>query len=59
MSAGDVVPSSWTVHWSDLEGRLSRGHLVEIVNLDDAPPRFLKGSTWGRAVFHARGDAIK
>lgn len=49
--AGDVLPSSWTVHWSDQEGKLSRGHLVEIVNLDDPPPRFLRGATWGKAVF--------
>lgn len=51
---GDVLPSSWTVHWSDQEGKLSRGHLVEIVNLDDPPPRFLKGATWGKAVFEPR-----
>jgi ferric-dicitrate binding protein FerR (iron transport regulator) len=49
--AGDVLPSSWTVHGSDQEGKLSRGHLVEIVNLDDPPPRFLRGATWGKAVF--------
>jgi ferric-dicitrate binding protein FerR (iron transport regulator) len=53
--AGDRLPSSWTVHWSDQEGRHSRGHLVEGVNLDELPYRFLKGSTWGRAVFHERG----
>jgi ferric-dicitrate binding protein FerR (iron transport regulator) len=52
--AGDVLPSSWTVHWSDREGKLSRGHLVEIVNLDDPPYRFLRGATWGRAVFEKR-----
>lgn len=52
---GTVHPSSWTVHWSDLEGRESRGHLVEVVNLDDLPYRFLRGETWGRALFHERG----
>lgn len=49
--AGDVFPSNWTVHWSDLEGSLSRGHLVEIGNLDELPFRFLRGRCWGRAVF--------
>jgi ferric-dicitrate binding protein FerR (iron transport regulator) len=48
---GDVLPSSWTVHWSDHEGKESRGHLVEIVNQDDPPYRFLRGATWGKAVF--------
>ncbi len=27
---GDVLGAKWTVHWSDREGRISRGHLVEI-----------------------------
>ena len=48
---GDVLPSTWTVHWSDLEGKLSRGHLVEITNLDELPFRFLRGRCWGKALF--------
>jgi hypothetical protein len=49
--AGDILPSTWTVHWSDLEGKLSRGHLVEITNLDEPPFRFLRGRCWGKALF--------
>ncbi|HEX7898571.1 MAG TPA: FecR domain-containing protein [Planctomycetota bacterium] len=49
--AGDVLPSTWTVHWSDHEGTLSRGHLVEITNLDELPFRFLRGRCWGKAIF--------
>ncbi len=52
--AGDRLPSTWTVHWSDQEGRLSRGHLVEGVNLSEPPYRFLRGETWGRALFEGR-----
>lgn len=52
---GDVVGANWTVHWSDEEGHLSRGHLVEITRLDDQPFRFLRARTWGRAVYHGTG----
>ena len=54
--AGDVLAANWTVHWSDEAGRLSRGHLVEITNLDAKPFHFLRGATWGKAVFHDRGN---
>ncbi len=30
--AGDVTATSWTVHWSDRDGKLSRGHLVDLTN---------------------------
>ncbi len=49
--AGDILPSTWTVHWSDREGTLSRGHLVEVTNPDEQPFRFLRGRCWGKAVF--------
>jgi len=54
--AGDVLASNWVVHWSDDEGRVSRGHLVEITNIDIQPFKFLRGNTWGKAIFHAEGD---
>jgi ferric-dicitrate binding protein FerR (iron transport regulator) len=52
---GDVVGANWTVHWSDREGRVSRGFLTEITNLDVRPYRFLRAGTWGKAEFHAEG----
>ncbi len=54
--AGDVVAANWTVHWSDREGKLSRGKLIEITNLDEKPYRFLRASTWGKAIFHDKGN---
>lgn len=48
---GDVVPSNWTVHWSDHEGKVSRGHLVELTHLGEPPFRFLRGRCWGKALF--------
>lgn len=53
--AGDVLAANWTVHWSDADGRLSRGYLTEITNIDDQPYRFLRARTWGRAVYHETG----
>ncbi len=53
--AGDVMAANWTVHWSDEEGKLSRGHLVEITNLQAQPFRFLRGETWGKAVYGPAG----
>ena len=54
--AGDVLAANWTVHWSDEAGKLSRGYLVEVTNLDAKPFHFLRGATWGKAVFHDRGN---
>jgi hypothetical protein len=53
---GDVLAANWTVHWSDGDGRQSRGHLVEITNVENRPYRFLRASTWGQAIFHDRGQ---
>ena len=39
---GDVLAANWTVHWSDGDGRQSRGHLVEITNVENRPYRFLR-----------------
>ncbi len=55
---GDVMAALWMVHWSDADGRLCRGQLVEVTNPqarskpDVTPPSFFTdGSTWGRAVY--------
>jgi hypothetical protein len=57
--AGDVTATSWTVHWSDRNGKLSRGHLVDITNPAesgfDHMYGFMRGPSWGKAVFHPAG----
>ena len=47
-----------TVHWSDADGRISFGQLVDVSNPQarsragvHPPAFFLDGTTWGRAVF--------
>ena len=54
--SANVLAANWTVHWSDEAGKLWRGYLVEITNLDAKPFHFLRGATWGKAVFHDRGN---
>lgn len=58
--AGDVMGALWTVHWSDAEGRICFGQLVDVTNQN--PPAsptvspasfFLSGPHWGRAVFQS------
>ncbi|MDA1052457.1 MAG: FecR domain-containing protein [Planctomycetota bacterium] len=56
--AGDVMAALWTVHWSDTDGRLCRGQLVEVTNPQArskpgvTPATFFAdGATWGRAVY--------
>ena len=57
--AGDVMAALWMVHWSDADGRLCRGQLVEVTNPQGrsksgvTPATFsTNGSTWGRAIHH-------
>jgi len=56
--AGDVMSALWMVHWSDTEGRLCRGQLVDVTNhqphsLSKVPPYsfFQNGPCWGRAIY--------
>ncbi len=56
--AGDGMAALWMVHWSDADGRLCRGQLVEVTNPRArstpgvTPPNFFQdGSTWGRAIY--------
>ena len=56
--AGDVMAALWMVHWSDADGRLCRGQLVEVTNPQTrskpgmSPPMFFQhGATWGRAIY--------
>jgi hypothetical protein len=56
---GDVTATCWTVHWSDADGKLSRGHWVDITNPAesgfDHMYSFMRGPSWGKAVFHTTG----
>jgi hypothetical protein len=53
-----MMAALWMVHWSDADGRLYRGQLVEVTN-PQARSRtgltpatfFADGKTWGRAVY--------
>ena len=56
--AGDEMAALWTVHWSDTDGRLCRGQLVEVTNPQArskpgvTPATFFAdGATWGRAIY--------
>ncbi|YCM42798.1 FecR domain-containing protein [Verrucomicrobiaceae bacterium 227] len=56
--AGDIMSALWMVHWSDAEGRLCRGQLVDVTNhephsLSKVPPYsyFLNGPCWGKAIY--------
>ena len=55
---GDELAALWMVHWSDTDGRIARGQLVEVTNhrphpQDKIPPYlyFQNGPSWGRAVY--------
>lgn len=54
--AGDTLASLWTVHWSDADGRICRGQLIDVTSDDPAAAQetspanyFQFGPTWGRA----------
>lgn len=63
--AGDTLAALWMVHWSDDEGRIARGQLVEVTNHQphkgqDLPPYvfFQNGPSWGRAVYLPKIDGV-
>ena len=49
--AGDVLATSWNVHWSNESGRIWQGHLVEICNPAEPGWTFNRAATWGRAIY--------
>lgn len=58
--AGDVMGALWMVHWSDADGQICFGQLVDVTNQNPpaspaASPEtfFLRGPHWGRAVFQS------
>ena len=51
--AGETLPLTWTIHWSDETGRSWSSQLNEVRNLAE-PSHILsweRSATWGRAVF--------
>jgi hypothetical protein len=60
---GETLPALWMVHWSDTEGRLARGLLVDVVNRQpdnkaEMPPQvfFQDGPSWGKAVYLPKSE---
>lgn len=54
--SGDMLATTWDLHWSEQEGRSWRGHLVEISNPDVEGWTFIRSATWGKAKLHATGN---
>lgn len=54
--AGDELGCCWNVHWSDEEGRLWKGYLVDVTNPQEKGFTYQTARTWGRAIFHANGQ---
>ena len=52
---GDVLGACWNVHWSDEDGRLWKGYLVDIVNPHEKGFTYQRAATWGQAIYHAKG----
>ncbi len=50
---GDVLATSWLVHWSDKQGVRPRGYLVEFKNPSEKRVDILWGKTFGKAIFRA------
>jgi hypothetical protein len=53
--AGDQLAALWMAHWSDEEGRICRGQLVDVVNPNGSHPGgllphvfFQNGPSWGK-----------
>jgi hypothetical protein len=53
--AGDILAATWVVHWSDPEGKVWKGQLVDIKNPAEHGWSFQRAPTWGRAIYHAAG----
>lgn len=49
--AGDVLGACWNVHWSDDEGRLWKGYLVDITNPKEKGFTYQRAATWGQAIY--------
>lgn len=61
--AGDTLAALWMAHWSDTEGRIARGQLVEVTNHQPHKGQgilpyvfFQNGPSWGKAVYLPQGE---
>jgi ferric-dicitrate binding protein FerR (iron transport regulator) len=52
---GDVLGCTWNVHWSDEEGRVWRGYLVDVLNPNEKGFTYWTALTWGKAIYHPTG----
>jgi hypothetical protein len=52
---GDVLGACWNVHWSDEDGRVWRGYLIDVLNPAAKGFTYQRALTWGRAVYHPTG----
>jgi hypothetical protein len=52
---GDTLAACWNVHWSDEEGRVWRGYLIDAINPDEQGFTYQRAATWARAVYHPAG----
>src|SRR5262249_19057464 len=57
--AGDVLGACWEVHWSDEEGRLWRGKLIDVLNPAERGVTYFRAATWGKAIYHRTGHLPK
>jgi hypothetical protein len=57
--AGDELGACWEVHWSDEEGRLWRGKLVDVLNPGEKGLTYFRAATWGKAIYHRTGHLPK
>jgi len=62
--AGDTLAALWMIHWSDAEGRVARGQLVEVTNHQPHPGQELppyvfyrNGPSWGKALYLSKEES--
>jgi hypothetical protein len=56
---GDVLGAMALVHWSDAQGLIWQGHLIDVANPEERGWNFYNAGTWGKAVYHADGHLPK
>jgi hypothetical protein len=54
--SGDVLAACWNVLWSDDDGRLWKGLLVDGLNPNEKGFTYQRAQTWGRAIYHPTGN---
>jgi hypothetical protein len=53
---GDELAACWNVLWSDDDGRLWKGLLVDGLNPHEKGFTYQRAQTWGRAIYHKTGN---